>query len=75
MKVHELIAALQKCDQDAYVAVYYDDGIEGAYDGLIGIGGAFVQDNYPTDYNCPEQWVFSHPEEVTAETQQIIVIG
>jgi hypothetical protein len=72
MKVHELIAALQQCDPDAYVAI---NDYEGTYDGLIGISSAFVQDNHPTDFTCPEQWVFKHPEEVTAETQQIIVIG
>jgi hypothetical protein len=72
MKVHELIAALQKCDQDAYVAV---SNYEGDYEGLIELSSAFVQDNNPTDYTNPDQWVFSHPEEITDTTQQIIVIG
>jgi hypothetical protein len=72
MRVCELIAELSKCDQDAYVAI---NDYEGTYDGLIGISSAFVQDNHPTDFTHPEQWVFSHPEDVTADTQQIIVIG
>jgi hypothetical protein len=72
MRVCELIAELSKCDQDAYVAVYdYDDN----FDGLIGISGAFVRDNTPTDPTCPEQWVFTLAETVDATTQQIIIIG
>ncbi|MGA1046663.1 MAG: hypothetical protein ACO3UU_01525 [Minisyncoccia bacterium] len=73
MKVHELIAQLQQCDPNAYVAI---DGVDNLYEGWIEVSSEYVEPNDPEkDHLTVNDWQFIPRNYDLAEAQQIIVIS
>lgn len=70
MRVSELIEALSKCDQDAFVVV---NALSDSYDyeGYIGLSAEYVVPNVPTDPHA--NWHFNYSP--VYQGQAVIVIG